>query len=58
MLGLGAKVNYADLVQQGAIILDVRTKNEYASGHIKGSVNVSVDQLAKTSANFLIKAKL
>lgn len=57
MLGLGAKVNYADLVRQGAIILDVRTKNEYASGHIKGSVNVSVDQLAKNLSKFPDKSK-
>ena len=57
MLGLGAKVNYADLVQQGAIILDVRTKNEYASGHIKGSVNISVYQLAKNLSKFPDKSK-
>lgn len=46
LLGFGPKVNYAELVQQGAIILDVRTKSEYAGGHIKGSVNISVDTLS------------
>ena len=45
LLGFGPKVNYAELVKQGAIILDVRSKGEYASGHIKGSVNISVDAL-------------
>jgi rhodanese-related sulfurtransferase len=45
IFGLGPSVNYAALVKQGAIILDVRSKGEYASGHIKGSVNISVDQL-------------
>ena len=39
-------VNYSDLVKQGAIILDVRTKGEFAGGHIKGSLNISVDQLS------------
>lgn len=45
LLGLGPKIDYAALVKQGAVILDVRTKGEYAEGHIKGSVNISVDQL-------------
>lgn len=46
LFGLGPKVNYAELVKQGAIILDVRSKSEYASGHIKGSINISVDTLS------------
>lgn len=45
LLGLGPKIDYAALVKQGAVILDVRTKGEYSAGHIKGSVNISVDQL-------------
>jgi rhodanese-related sulfurtransferase len=31
------KVDYADLVKQGAVILDVRSPGEYKQGHIKGS---------------------
>ncbi|MEQ1732994.1 MAG: rhodanese-like domain-containing protein [Bacteroidia bacterium] len=46
LLGFGPSVNYADLVKQGAIILDVRSKGEYAGGHIQGSINISVDQLS------------
>lgn len=45
LFGIGPQVNYAELVQQGAIILDVRSKGEYAGGHIKGSINISVDTL-------------
>jgi rhodanese-related sulfurtransferase len=45
ILGFGPAVDYAQLVKQGAVILDVRTKGEYAGGHIKGSLNISVDQL-------------
>jgi len=46
LFGIGPKTNFAELVQQGALILDVRTKGEYASGHINGSVNIPVEQLA------------
>ncbi|HEY4627915.1 MAG TPA: rhodanese-like domain-containing protein [Flavobacterium sp.] len=45
LFGLGAKVDYAALVEQGAIILDVRSKAEYLGGHIKGSTNIPVDTL-------------
>ena len=45
LFGFGPKVDYAQLVKQGAIILDVRSKAEYQSGHIKGSINIPVDTL-------------
>ncbi len=47
LLGFGPKVDYAELVKQGAVILDVRSKREYQGGHIKGSVNISVETLGK-----------
>jgi rhodanese-related sulfurtransferase len=45
IFGFGPSVNYAELVKEGAIILDVRSKGEFAGGHIKGAVNISVDTL-------------
>lgn len=45
IFGFGPSVDYAQLVKEGAVILDVRSKGEYAGGHIKGSINISVDQL-------------
>ena len=45
IFGLGPGVNYAELVKEGAIILDVRSKGEFAGGHIKGAINISVDTL-------------
>jgi len=45
IFGLGTKVDYAELVKQGAIVLDVRSHGEYQSGHIKGAINISVDSL-------------
>ncbi len=44
---LGIKtVDYRELVKAGAEIIDVRSKGEYAGGHIKGSKNIPVDSLA------------
>ena len=51
------KTNYAELVKEGAIILDVRSKEEYAGGHIKGSINIPVDQLAGNLHKFKDKMK-
>jgi len=45
MFGIGPRVDYARLVKEGAVILDVRSHGEYEGGHIKGSLNVSVNQL-------------
>ncbi len=41
----GNKKDYKDLLDQGAIIIDVRTESEYKSGHIKNSVNVPLKDL-------------
>lgn len=45
MFGLGPKVDYSELVANGAVIVDVRTRGEFQSGHIKGSVNIPLDSL-------------
>ncbi len=51
------KTDYAALLEEGAIILDVRTKNEYDGGHIKNSVNIPVDQLQKNLSKLKDKNK-
>jgi rhodanese-related sulfurtransferase len=33
------------LVEQGALLLDVRTPAEYASGHVPGAMNLPYDEL-------------
>jgi rhodanese-related sulfurtransferase len=45
LFGYGTKTDYSDLLKQGATILDVRSKSEFAVGHIKGSLNIPVDRL-------------
>ena len=44
MLGIQS-VDYSELMSRGAVIVDVRTKGEYAGGHIKGSMNIPLDRL-------------
>jgi rhodanese-related sulfurtransferase len=46
MLGLGPKVNYKELIANGAKIVDVRTPNEFKSGNIKGSINLPLQTLS------------
>jgi rhodanese-related sulfurtransferase len=57
LFGFGPKVDFADLVKQGAIVLDVRSKAEYANGHIKDSINISVDTLANNLGKLKDKSK-
>lgn len=57
LLGLGPAVDYKELVKQGAVILDVRTKGEYSSGHIKGSINIPVNQLTSHLSQLKDKSK-
>jgi len=41
----GKKVDLQQLISNGAVIVDVRTKGEYQSGHLKNSINIPIDKL-------------
>lgn len=47
LFGGGPSVDLKQLAKDGAIILDVRSVGEFNSGHIKGAINIPVDQLSK-----------
>ncbi|SDG34866.1 MULTISPECIES: rhodanese-like domain-containing protein [Epilithonimonas] len=51
------KTDYAALLKEGAVILDVRSKSEYDGGHIKNSINIPVDQLQKNLSKLKDKKK-
>ena len=44
-LRFGAKTNYSALIKQGAIILDVRSNDEFSEGHIPYSINIPVREI-------------
>lgn len=57
LFGRGTAVDYKALLNQGAVIVDVRTIAEYKSGHIKGSVNIPLDQVKSKLADLKKKNK-
>lgn len=53
---LKPKADLSKQIQDGAIIVDVRTKNEFETGHIAGSRNIPLDKI-KAEAATLKKEK-
>jgi rhodanese-related sulfurtransferase len=51
------QTDYKQLMKDGAVILDVRSSSEYASGHIEGSINISVNKLADDLSKLKDKKK-
>lgn len=45
IFGLGTSTDFAALLKNGAIVLDVRSNSEFANGHISGAINIPVDVL-------------
>jgi rhodanese-related sulfurtransferase len=40
----------SQLIKDGATIIDVRSKGEFATGHVKGSINIPLEQIATSIA--------
>lgn len=45
LLGIKPPVDFKQLLNEGAVIVDVRSKAEYAGGHIKDSKNIPLPAL-------------
>lgn len=41
----GPKVDIGRVIREGAVILDVRTPQEYQGGHAAGAINIPLDRL-------------
>lgn len=49
LFGKKEEVNYKELIERGAIIIDVRTKKEFDTGHIKDAINIPLDTIFSNS---------
>jgi rhodanese-related sulfurtransferase len=54
----GSSTDYKSLVDNGAMIVDVRTQGEYQGGHINGSVNIPLDQIKRHIPDLKQKNKI
>lgn len=50
--GSGTNENLATIVNEGAFLVDVRSQSEFTSGHVKGSVNIPLDQVSSQLSKF------
>ena len=52
MLGLlknlfgGSSEKLSEVIKNGAVLVDVRSQGEFASGNVKGSINIPLDKLS------------
>jgi len=43
---LGGSVNYKELLETGAFVIDVRTTSEFNAGHLNNSENITLETLS------------
>ncbi len=58
LFGGGPTVDLKSVVQDGAFLVDVRNPGEFADGHVKGSVNIPLDNLTREIAQFRDKKNI
>jgi phage shock protein E len=50
LFGGASDVDFKNLIAAGAVVVDVRTPEEFKSGHVSGSINIPLDQIASKLA--------
>ena len=51
-------IDLGSIIKDGAFLVDVRTTAEFANGHVKGSVNIPLDQVASALSRFKDKKNI
>jgi|TARA_B110000240_G_scaffold130432_1_gene144810 rhodanese-related sulfurtransferase len=46
LFGFGPKVDYAELILNGAKVIDVRSVGEFKTGHPNGAINIPLETLS------------
>lgn len=52
LFGGSAKQDLSGIIKEGAFLVDVRSSGEFAQGHVKGSVNIPLDNIPSQLAKF------
>ena len=51
-------VDFKNIIEEGAFLVDVRNPGEFAEGHVKGSTNVPLDTVPSRLAQFKDKKQI
>jgi phage shock protein E len=57
LLGIKAAPDFNKIYKEGGVIVDVRSKAEYKSGHVKGSKNIPLPDLPSSLGMLKDKSK-
>lgn len=57
LLGISPAPDFNQIYKEGGIIIDVRSKAEYKSGHIQGSKNIPLPDLPSSMGTLKDKSK-
>ena len=58
LFSAGPKVDLKAKIEEGAFLVDVRSPAEFASGHVKGSVNIPLDRITLSIPKFKNKKNI
>ncbi len=56
-MNTSTNANYKELLNNGALVIDVRTKEEFSGGHFSGSFNLPLDSIQMHAADLKTKSK-
>jgi len=58
LFGGGQTADLKEIIEEGAFLVDVRTPGEFASGHVKGSVNIPLNTIPAQLPKFKNKKNI